>query len=127
MSDLNALSVPELLGRMMGVELYVINNELLGSVEDLAPYIKEHLIYMIALEKSGKLFASGPTYDESGAMTGEGLTIVRASTFAEAEEIARGDPFVKAGIRKSHVQKWRINEGRLSLSLDLSDCSSKIV
>ncbi|MEM7068874.1 MAG: YciI family protein [Pseudomonadota bacterium] len=127
MADVKNLSVEELLGRMMGLELYVVRNELQGKAQDLVPHLKEHLIFMIELEKSGQLFASGPTYDAEGNMTGEGLTILRANNIKEAEAIAKQDPFVKAGIRKGHVQKWRVNEGRMSLTVDFSDRSAMLV
>ena len=123
MSDYEDKSVEELLSIMMGLELYIVRNELLGAPKDLGAHLRDHLLFMIGLEKSGQLFASGPTFDASDSMTGEGLTILRASSLEEAEDIANQDPFVRAGIRKAHVQKWRVNEGRMSLSFDLSDQS----
>ena len=121
MADLANASAAELIAQMAGKEFYLIENVLLTEVTDLGAKLKEHLLYMIALEKSGALFLSGPLFDQTGAMTGGGLTIVRASSFEEAEKIATADPFVVAGYRKSSVRRWVINEGRISICLDLSD------
>ena len=121
MTDPKDLSVPELLDKMMGLEFYLVHNELLGAPADLGPHLKDHLLYMIGLEKQGVLFASGPLFDKDDQMTGEGVTIIRAASFQAAEAIAAQDPFVIAGLRRSHVSKWRVNEGRISLEVDLSD------
>ncbi|AJC83396.1 YciI-related domain-containing protein (plasmid) [Rhizobium etli bv. phaseoli str. IE4803] len=121
MADLGNPSVAELLARMVAKEFYLIENCLLAEVTELATKLREHLLYMIDLEKAGVLFLSGPLYDETGAMTGGGVTIVRASSFEEAERIALNDPFVVAGYRKPKIRRWVVNEGRVSLCLDLSD------
>ncbi|MEW5422945.1 YciI family protein [Amorphus sp. 3PC139-8] len=117
----DSLSAQELLGRMMAKEFYVIENRLKTKPEDLQEKLKEHLLYMIDLEKSGTLFLSGPLFDEAGSMTGEGITIVRATSFEEARKIAAKDPFVVAGYREPKIRRWVVNEGRIGLHLDLSD------
>lgn len=124
MSSLEDASAQDLLAKMIGLDLYIVRNELLAEPQDLGPHLKDHLVYMIGLEKSGKLFASGPTFSDESTMTGEGLTIIRADSFEEAKELADQDPFVKAGIRRGHVQKWRVNEGRFSFTVDFSDRSA---
>lgn len=121
MADLGDMSAAELLARMAAKEFYLIENRLLTEVADLGTKLREHLLYMIDLEKSGTLFLSGPLYEKSGAMTGGGVTVVRASSFEEAENIASRDPFVAAGYRVPTIRRWVVNEGRVSLRLDLSD------
>ncbi len=125
-TDDDALSVPELLGRMMKAEFFLIENRLLTKPEDLKEKIREHLLYMIDLEKSGILFLSGPLHDDSGAMTGNGMTVIRAASFGEATAIANRDPFVKAGFREPKIHRWVVNEGRISLTIDLSDRTSAL-
>lgn len=120
MADLGDLSTAELLARMAAKEFYLIENRLLTEVADLGTKLREHLLYMIDLEKSGTLFLSGPLYEKTGATIG-GVTVVRASSFEEAESIASSDPFVLAGYRIPTVRRWVVNEGRVSLRLDLSD------
>lgn len=121
MTDANTMTAADLLARMMSKEFYLVANRLLTRPEDLQKKLKEHLLYMIDLEKSGVLFLSGPLFDRDGDMTGDGVTIIRAASFEEAEEIARRDPFVIAGYREPKISRWVVNEGRVSLRLDLSD------
>ena len=110
-----------LLARMMQKELCVVLNKALVEPAALQPYLLAHLHYVIDLEKRGVLFASGPFSDAAGQLTGSGLTIIRASSFEEAEAIANDDPFAKSGLRKPEIQRWTVNEGRIHVSVDLSD------
>lgn len=123
-TDKNAIA--DLLGRMMAREYYVIENRMTADASQLGAHLEEHLRYMIALEKEGTLFLSGPLYDRDGRMTGNGITVVRAESFEAAEEIGQRDPFVKAGLREPTVHKWVVNEGRIALSIDLSDKGSAL-
>lgn len=116
-------SASELMSRMMRKELYLISNECLVDPGELQGELRAHLLYLIKLENDGVLFASGPLFDESGAMTGDGVTILRAASHEDARKIADQDPFVAAGLRQPHVRRWVVNEGRISLTVDLSDCS----
>lgn len=111
-----------LLARMMRKELYVILNTTLVSPAKLQGKLAAHLAYMIDLEKRGTLFASGPLTDPKGNLTGDGLTIVRAKSHKAAQNIADGDPFVRAEMRKAEVKRWIVNEGRVTVQVDLSDC-----
>ncbi len=52
---------------------------------------------MIDLEKSGTLLLSGPLCDEACAMTGEGITTMRAATFEDAMTIAGRGPLMIEG------------------------------
>lgn len=111
-----------LLARMMRKELYVILNKTLVAPAELQSKLAAHLAYMIKLEKRGALFASGPLTDGKGNLTGDGLTIVRAKSHEAAQSIADGDPFVRADMRKAEVKRWIVNEGRVTVQVDLSDC-----
>ncbi|MZR13672.1 hypothetical protein GQE99_11660 [Maritimibacter sp. DP07] len=117
-------TVEDLLGRMMAREFYLVENKLAAEPSELGPVLKDHLLYMIELEKSGVLFLSGPLYDRDGTMTFEGVTILRAKSFEEAERIAARDPFVVSGLRTPKVHKWVVNEGRLNISVSLSNKSA---
>ncbi|MAS03882.1 MAG: hypothetical protein CL534_04220 [Ahrensia sp.] len=123
MTDPGSMTVQDLLGRMMAKEFYLIENRLVAEPAALQEKLKEHLLYMIDLEKSGVLFLSGPLFDKNGGMTGDGVTIIRAASFEEAETIARKDPFAIAGYREQTIRRWVVNEGRVGLRLDLSDGS----
>jgi uncharacterized protein YciI len=58
-----------------------------------------HREYLTKLKEQGRLFASGPFTDGSGA-----LIIYEADTAEDAESLLRADPFHHAGVFVS----WRI-------------------
>jgi len=121
MPSATELRIAELTKGMMRLKLWVIFSH--GKGLDLKPYLADHLAYMIALEREGKLFASGPFGDGT---RGDGMTIVRAASEDEAREIALRDPFVINGIRTFKIQSWTLMEGSLSVTVNLSDRSAKI-
>lgn len=105
--------------RMAKQVYYVMFREVLDAPR-LGAVLLDHYRWIIGLEQQGKVFASGPlTRREGGA--GVGMTIFRADGFAEAEALAAGDPFVTSGAVSFRVDRWQVNEGRITLSFDLSD------
>ena len=104
----------------MILQLFVGRSHLRGKKEALAPKLQAHLAYMVALEREGVLFASGP-FIEGGEPVGEGLSIVRASSAASAQAVLDRDPFVLAGLRAYEVSEWRVLEGSFQVSVSLSD------
>jgi uncharacterized protein YciI len=121
MPSATELRIAELTKGMLRRKLYVIVSS--GKGLDLKPHLVDHLEYMIALERQGKLFASGPFGD--GTM-GDGMTIVRAADDAEALDIATRDPFVVNGLRTITIRSWTVMEGSLNLTVNFSDRSAKI-
>ncbi|HEU5273913.1 MAG TPA: YciI family protein [Xanthobacteraceae bacterium] len=113
--------IAELTKGMLRLKLFVIFSQ--GKGLDLRPYLAEHLAYMIELEQRGKLFASGPFGDGT---KGDGMTIVRAASEAEARELALADPFVVHGIRTFTIKPWTVMEGSLNVILNFSDRSANI-
>jgi len=113
--------IAELTKGMLRLKLYVIFSS--GKGLDLKPHLADHLAYMIELERRGVLFASGPFGDGT---RGDGMTIVRAASEAEAREIALADPFVVNGIRTFTIQAWTVMEGSLNVTVGFSDRSAKI-
>ena len=99
---------------------YVIFSEPTDK-EGRAGFLKDHLAYVAGLESRGIVFAAGPMLDEAGEKTGTGMIVVRAGNLAEAEAIAREDPFHKLGYRSFRVQPWMINEGGFTLGVTFSD------
>ena len=94
--------------------------------EKLKALLPAHLEYMIGLEKSGVLFASGPLSDGSGPPSGAGLTILRVATAEAARAVAEADPFVRSGLRTFELKEWTIMEGTLGLRVNLSDQSVEV-
>jgi len=121
MPSATELRIAELTKGMLRLKLWVIFSH--GKGLDLQPYLADHLAYMIALEREGKLFASGPFGDGT---RGDGMTIVRAASEDEARGIALRDPFVINGIRTFKIQSWTLMEGSLSVTVNFSDRSAKI-
>ena len=59
---------------------------------------------------------------EDGARK-HGMIIVRADSFEQARAIADRDPFHKAGLRSYSVDRWSLNEGSLTFTVNFSDQS----
>jgi uncharacterized protein YciI len=113
--------IRELTQNMWKKKFYAVFWE--GKGVDLAPLLPQHLEYMIALEKDGKMFGSGPL---DFGKTSDGMTILRVDSEAEARAIASNDPFVKDGVRSFTVREWLVMEGSFSMKVNFSDRSIEI-
>jgi uncharacterized protein len=115
-------SVIETLTRkMLNKRLFVVIWKSFGQPDLIKRDLEKHLQYMIALEKRGVVFASGPFTPGLGVSVGDGLTIFRATSIDEAKVFANGDPFVLNGARSYDVREWTVMEGRIGIELDFSD------
>ncbi|NWG14458.1 MAG: YciI family protein [Acidobacteria bacterium] len=74
-------------------------------VERRIPYREQHLAYAKAAYDRGEIVMGGPLSDPvDGA-----VLIFRGESPAVAEEFAKGDPYVRAGlIREWRVRPWRV-------------------
>jgi uncharacterized protein len=115
--------IAELTGKMWRQKFYAILSRPSATPEKLKALLPAHLEYMIGLEKSGVLFASGPLADGEGPPSGAGLTVLRAGSAAEARALAEADPFVAGGLRSFDLKEWTIMEGTLALRINFSDQS----
>ena len=86
----------------------------------LAGATLDHYRWMIGEEKRGRVFLSGPTFALDGTPTG-GMTVLRVASEAEAHSVAAADPFVASGAVGYRLRTWQVNEGSLTLRVDLSD------
>jgi uncharacterized protein len=118
--------IRQLTQRMLRKKLYVVLSKGAAKPEQIAAVVPQHLEYMIGLEKSGVLFASGPLSAVPGRMAGDGLTILRAGSVDEATAIASADPFVTEKLRTFEVREWTVMEGSLGLKVNFSDQSFEI-
>jgi len=118
--------VAELMRKMLRKKLYVVLSTPAVPPDRLQPFLMAHLEYMIGLEKRGLVFASGPLSDGEGPPTGQGLTILRAKSAAEARALAEADPFFANGLRSFELKEWTIMEGSLGLRVNLSDQSIEV-
>ena len=119
--------VADLTRKMLRKKLYVLLSKPVVEPGKLQPFLSAHLEYMIGLEKNGVLFASGPLTATQGQPAGDGLTILRAASAAEAHKIAAADPFVANSLRTFEVREWTVMEGSLGLTIHFSDQSLEIV
>ena len=115
--------INELTSRMLQRELYVVLTTPIKPMSEILPLLPDHLDYMIALEKRGILFASGPFLTGKDLLPGAGMTILRAGSLEEAEAIAREDPLNKSGMRTFEVRTWQLNEGSFTVTINYSDKS----
>jgi len=118
--------VAELMRKMLRKKLYVLISKPVVPPEKLQPFLMAHLEYMIALEKRGLVFASGPLSDGEEPPSGHGLTVLRAANAKEARALAEADPFFKSGLRTFELKEWTIMEGTLGLRVNLSDQSVEV-
>jgi uncharacterized protein len=105
---------------MLDRTLYVALSRLVAPKEALGGHLEAHLRFMVALEEEGVLFASGPFFGPGGASTGEGMTIVRATSPEQARSILERDPFVVAGLRTFDLHEWHLMEGAIQVTLHAS-------
>ena len=118
--------IRQLTQRMLRKKLYVILSKGGATAEQIGAVLPQHLEYMIGLEKTGVLFASGPLAAAPGAPAGDGLTILRAAGAEEAQTIAAADPFVINKLRTFEVREWTLMEGSLGVKVNFSDQSIDI-
>lgn len=104
-----------IIAQMWGRKLWVVLSK--GSGRDLAPHLAEHLDYLIALEAEGKIFASGPMNLPG---SGDGMTVLKVESEAEARAIAEADPLVTKAGRTFTLHPWTVNEGQLTLTVSFS-------
>jgi len=127
MTDTPQDRINALTARMLKKKLYVVlSTPREGGSEQLAAHLPAHLEYMIANEKKGIVFASGPLSEVDGSQKGRGLTILRAADGEEARRIAEQDPFFIHGVRTFEVREWTVMEGSFGVTVNFSDQSMSV-
>jgi uncharacterized protein len=111
--------------KFLGKEMYLVVTRPVRSPE-IAKRLGDHLAHQVDLEKRGIMFAAGPLYSKGSTVPEAGMFVLRANSFEEAEAIAMSDPFHAAGLRTFTIQKWRINEGSITVTVNLSDQSMQL-
>jgi uncharacterized protein YciI len=111
--------------KFLGKEMYLVVTRPVRSPE-IEKRLKDHLDHQVELEKRGIMFAAGPLYPRGSDVPEAGMFVLRAKSFEEADAIAKEDPLHKAGLRTYTIQKWRLNEGRITVTVDFSDQTMKI-
>jgi uncharacterized protein YciI len=113
---------------MLCKELYVVFTTPTNGMGPVMENLESHLQFQIALEKSGVMFGAGPFFAENESdWNGEGMVIIRANSLVHAQEIAAKDPMHISGARSFKVRPWLLNEGSITIQLNYSDRSQKIL
>lgn len=113
---------------MLQKQLYAIFTKPSGAIEAVLANMEEHLAFQVSLEKDGVLYAAGPMWsDDEKTWEGEGLVVIRAGSRGEAIAIAERDPMHRGGARAFTVRPWMINEGTVTVRLDLSSQTFSMV
>ena len=119
------IDVHPLTQKFLGKEMYLVVTRPVRSPE-IEKHLGDHLAHQVDLEKRGIMFAAGPLYSKGSTVPEAGMFVLRANSFEEAEAIAMSDPFHAAGLRTFTIQKWRINEGSITVTVNLSDQSMQL-
>ena len=117
--------VHPLTNKFLGKEMYLVVTRPVRSPE-IDKRLADHLAHQVELERRGIMFAAGPLYSRDSNIPEAGMFVLRASSFEEAEAIARGDPLHAAGLRTFTLQKWRLNEGSITVKINYSDQTCEI-
>ncbi len=83
-----------------------------GPPEEERSITAGHIQYQLRIQESGRAVVSGGLGEGPNASI-VGLTILRAETLAEAQEIADADPAVRAGRLLAQVREWWVPADRL--------------
>lgn len=113
---------------MLQKQLYVVFTKPTNGMGPVMENIKPHLDFQVELEEKGIMFGAGPFWaDNESDWHGEGMVIIRASSLAEARDIAASDPMHSSGARSFEVRPWLLNEGAVTVKIRYSDGSRELV
>ncbi len=113
---------------MLQKQLYVVHTFPTDGLGPVMQNIEPHLKFQIELEEKGIMFGAGPFWDDAEEKwEGEGMVIIRASSLAEAKDIAASDPMHKSGARSYTVRPWLLNEGTVTVKVRYSDGSRELL
>ena len=93
-----------------------------GDADAIAAVMDEHHRYMAAVDRAGKILASGPFQDTGGGPAG--MIIFATPTIAEAQKLMDGEPLTARGLRTYDLRPWRVNEGTLRTAPGLADAGT---
>jgi uncharacterized protein YciI len=112
--------------RVVTKNLYAVLTTPVVERDKIVEALPDHLEYQVSLEERGIMFAAGPLFDKDNAPPRAGLIIIRASSFAEADEIAEADPMHARGLRTYTLDRWQINEGGFTLKVQFAKYTASL-
>jgi uncharacterized protein len=109
------------LSRLLARDYWLIWSTPAAGADEAAisALVPEHVAWLLELERTDRLFVSGPLLSGPGTGPGSGVTVLRAPDEEAARATAARDPFVRAGLRTFAVHRWRLNEGSVSIRMSL--------
>ncbi len=108
----------------MGWNVYFYVTKPVNSFEEVVPVLPAHMEFIHEIEGADVMVMGGQTTKQGDDFAGgNGLVVIRANSFEEAKEIADADPMHKTGVREYELYQWAINEGELTIRLNMSDQS----
>jgi len=115
------LAAPAELSGLLGRDYWLILSAPVAGTGQAAidTHVREHVRWLLRLERDGVLFLSGPLLSGPGTGPGSGATVIRAADQDAARSVAERDPFVRAGLRTFTVHRWRLNEGCVDVRISL--------
>ena len=117
-------AIRELTASMLRKRLFAMLRRPLRP-EQAPLHFEQHLRWVLAQEKAGTVFASGP-FVAPGHAPGApgspegGLTLLRASSIEDARALAQTDPYVFSGTVTYDMKEWLIMEGGFALRVRFS-------
>lgn len=105
--------------------MWVVVTEPVGPEDEIQAMMADHLRHQVELENRGVLFAAGPLFDGDGPPVA-GMFILRAEDEAAARAIADLDPMHRAGLRRYTLRRWMMNEGRITVTVNLSNSTPEL-
>lgn len=113
---------------MLQKQLFVVFTEPVNGMGPVMENLEDHLAFQMSLENEGILWSAGPLWtDDETRWAGEGMVVIRAENLKHATEIAKRDPMHQRGARRFRIRPWMINEGRLTVKLDMSSQTFSLV
>lgn len=120
-----AMELARIRDGMIRQEYYLMHRRPEAS-DKKAAVLLEHFQWLVAMEKAGHIVFTGARFDRAGVQD-EGLTLLRAQNWEDAERLAATDPFVICGAVTFYLERFLLGAGRVTLSFDFSDRSARFI
>jgi uncharacterized protein YciI len=104
---------------MLRQEYFLMHRRPAAS-EKKSAVLLEHFQWLVEMEKAGSIVFTGARFNRAGVQD-EGLTLLRADNWEDAERMAATDPFVICGAVTFYIERLLLGAGRINVSIDLSD------
>lgn len=115
------------MSKMLNMQLFAVFSTAPGGLAPVLAQSQAHLTHQVEMERQGVMFAAGPLFGEDdSAWNGDGMFVIRAASYADAMAIAARDPMHQSGARTFIVRPWLLNEGSVSVRLELSSGTMRI-